>query len=60
MKELLDQLKATNNERELFENLLAQVMEGSKEAKITAARIQAGRDIRFDLEKIIKENGNNS
>lgn len=52
MLKLLDQ---TNNQSELFENLLIQVIADSPEAKVTAARIQAGRDIRFDLQKIAKE-----
>jgi len=49
-------LEQTNNESELFENLLQQVLgDGNGDPKVTAARIQAGRDIRFDLQKIAKE-----
>lgn len=55
METLIKLLEEVNNEVELIENLIKQTLEGDKEATITAARIQAGRDIRFDLKKIEKE-----
>lgn len=57
MEEMLRLLNLTNNEDELFEQLLEATNDGlDVVARKAAARIQAGRDIRFDLEKIIKEN----
>ena len=52
---LIDQLEEVNNERELFENLLKQTIEKRDEAIVTASRIVAGRDLKFDLIKLIKE-----
>lgn len=61
MEELLRQLEQNNNEDELFEALLTATLEPetmTETATAIAARIQAGRDIRFDLQKVIKENEN--
>lgn len=55
MDELTRLLEETNNEAELFEKLLEATLSDDKTAIRYAARIQAGRDIRFDIEKIAKE-----
>jgi hypothetical protein len=59
MQELINQINQLNNEQELFENLLNSVLEGDKHgAVVIATTIQAGRDLRFDLQKVLKENDN--
>lgn len=58
MEELLRQLNQTSNEEELFEKLLEYTLNGSELAIKVAARIEARRDILFDLEKVTKENDN--
>ena len=59
--EIINQLNQINNEEELFEQLLHQVLgEDDGDPIRTASLIRAGRDIRFDLEKLNKDNGNNS
>ena len=63
MEEIIKLLNEKNNEAELFEALLIATLEPKnpiiKETALAiAARIQAGRDIRFDLKKVIKENDN--
>jgi len=55
MEQILDLLNQFNNEGELFEELLEAILEG-KDGNMIAAKIQAGRDVRFDLQKVILEN----
>ena len=57
---MLEALAESNNEVELFEQLLDATLAGNtKEAMEKAARIQAARDIRFDVLKVINDHDNN-
>ena len=54
---IMEYLNSHNAEQDLLEELLSQVLENkTDEARMTACKIQATRDIRFSLTKIIKEN----
>lgn len=54
---ILEFLNQVNAEQSLLEDLLEAVLKNETDkSRMTAAKIQATRDIRFTLKKIIKEN----
>lgn len=53
---IMEYLAQVNSEQVLLEELLDQVLDNDDKMRITAARVQAARDIRFDLLKLIEEN----
>lgn len=56
---ILEYLNQTSAEASLLEELLEQTLKNEIDlARITAAKIQATRDVRFTLAKLIKDNDN--
>lgn len=54
---ILEYLNQTSAEASLLEELLEQTLKNEIDlARITAAKIQATRDVRFTLAKLIKDN----
>lgn len=59
MNQIIEYLESKNQEGQMLEDLLDQVFNNQTElARMTAAKIKATRDIRFDLRKLIKQNDN--
>jgi hypothetical protein len=53
---LLQLLDSHSSESDLLEKLLTDVLENKiDQARVTAARIEATRDLKFTLKKLIKE-----
>lgn len=59
MNQIIEYLESKNQEGQMLEDLLDQVFNNQTElARMTAAKIKATRDIRFDLRKLIKQHDN--